>query len=622
MYFLNEKNNATFWKINRESYHSVIWCSISFLKKFLYIYIYILIRLFFPRLHVLNSSGVIHETNYLSTRHMGLHMLKETVFKGLRLFKKENGQQHIGLVGDFFSPDDPHKAANFVAFQLTGELPFEIEVVFESDSFTNRPNMLVGETLAREFDRFVDKFDFEFNQKFPLKSKGFGADEIKFAKAAVSNMVGGIGYFYGSSKVQGGPNKDPVPYWKAGLYSAVPSRSFFPRGFLWDEGFHNLLISKWDREISLDIVGHWMDLMNWDGWIPREQILGVEARARVPDEFVVQRSNNANPPTLLLTLHSIMDKLKDERTDQDYEYLKRLWPRLRAWYSWFNTTQTGPIPGTFRWHGRDPNAKAELNPKTLTSGLDDYPRASHPTSDERHLDLRCWMTLASGLMADIARMIDKDPSRFDETYKYLSDNNILDALHWSEAAGAYMDYGLHTFDVELKRRKPNGEKVRVVNSAPTLRFVDSSGYVSFFPLFLQILDPNSPKLGQVLADLRRTDLLWTPYGLRSLAKNSPLYMERNTEHDPPYWRGPIWINMNYLCVRALDYYANTQGPHAALAAEIYGQLRRNLISNIVKEYERTGYVWEQYNDSSGQGQGCRPFTGWSALVVLAMAESY
>ena len=84
--------------------------------------------------------------------------------------------------------------------------------------------------------------------------------------AALSNLVGGIGYFHGASKVQSVYNKEPVPYWTASLYTAVPSRSFFPRGFLWDEGFHNLVISQWDREISLDILAHWLDLMNVEGW--------------------------------------------------------------------------------------------------------------------------------------------------------------------------------------------------------------------------------------------------------------------------------------------------------------------------------------------------------------------
>jgi Glycosyl hydrolase family 63 C-terminal domain len=27
----------------------------------------------------------------------------------------------------------------------------------------------------------------------------------------------------------------------------------------------------------MDIIGHWLDLLNVDGWIPREQILGSEA---------------------------------------------------------------------------------------------------------------------------------------------------------------------------------------------------------------------------------------------------------------------------------------------------------------------------------------------------------
>ena len=86
--------------------------------------------------------------------------------------------------------------------------------------------------------------------------------------------------------------------------------------------------------------------------------------------------------------------------------------------------------------------------------------------------------------------------------------------------------------------------------------------------------------------------------------------------------GPIWINLNYLAIRALHHYKTVEGPHQKKAAEVYKLLRTNIVQTVMSEYVRTGYVWEQYNDKTGKGQGCKPFTGWSALTVLVMGETY
>ena len=142
-----------------------------------------------------------------------------------------------------------------------------------------------------------------------------------------------------------------------------------------------------------------------------------------------------------------------------------------------------------------------------------------------------------------------------------------------------------------------------------------------FPLILELISPHSKKLEHTLNLMEDPNHLYTPYGLRSLSKSSSLYLKRNTEHDPPYWRGPIWINLNYLAVKALKHYSTIEGPYKEHAAKVHEKLRKNLVNNVIKEYRRTGYIWEQYNDKTGQGQGCRPFTGWSALVVLIMGEA-
>ncbi|XP_043265671.1 mannosyl-oligosaccharide glucosidase GCS1 [Colletes gigas] len=578
-------------------------------------------------------QGTLEEHSFLATVVPGLNLLKETVLHNLRIAsQKGSTKKHIVLAGEQIPlpVDETKKSANFIVTQITGRIPFEIEASFESGSFINRVDKLTGQNYERALEKQRKSFDAKFEEIFKLRSKGYTEEDIIFAKMALSNMIGSIGYFYGNSQVQSQYTKGSVPYWKAPLYTAVPSRSFFPRGFLWDEGFHGLLISAWDLEIELDIINHWFDLMNVEGWIPREMILGQEALAKVPEEFVTQINTNANPPTFFLTLHFILKHNHKEILDKHYQFLDRLYPRLQAWFNWFNTTQTGDMASTYRWRGRNGTTNRELNPKTLTSGLDDYPRASHPNVDERHVDLRCWIAFAADIMYQISEILNHPNNKYQETYQYLSDNNLLNKLHWSPNRQTYADFGLHTDKVSLRRpaspprsHSQSSEMIRIVLEDPTLKYVDASfGYVSLFPFILQIIDPDSPQLGKVLQDLTNPNLLWTKYGLRSLTKTSPLYMKFNTEHDAPYWRGAIWMNLNYLTVRATWHYSNIEGPYQKNAKDIYRNLRKNLIQNIIKQYKKSGYIWENYGDSEGEGKGSHPFTGWTSLVVLLMAEIY
>jgi mannosyl-oligosaccharide glucosidase len=578
-------------------------------------------------------------------------LIQDGYFKRIKLSEPiKNGikqsDEYIGLRQIGVSVED----SNFIAYQVSSTDAFQFDVLFESKSLRDnyKDQLELVELKDTQFDSLLTKykkdFDAKFETIFKLEEKRMDAATISIAKAVLSNLIGGIGFFTGRSIVQSGSDNKPVLYWQSNLLTAVPSRSFFPRGFLWDEGFHNLLILEWDLEITKDIIGHWLDLMNVEGWIPREVILSDEARAKVPSEFWIQNNQFANPPTLFLPLYKLIHRVNEHIkstgksinepiNNEDFDYLNKISHRLNHWYDWFNNTQIGKNKFTYRWRGRSINPeKIELNPKTLTSGLDDYPRASHPTNDERHLDLRCWMALASKVMADLSTILgDTNKAEvYSNHYAILRNNDLLNELHWSEVNSQYADYGLHSDHIKLVRQKPKDPRVNInsmpfvrkIDVDPTLQFVNSIGYVSLFPMLTQLLDADSDKLAATLEHLRDPKHLWTNYGLRSLSKKAPLYNQRNTEHDPPYWRSAIWININYLALKSLKYYSTIDGPSKERAAQIYVDLREAVMNNIVKNYKETGYIWEQYIDSNGKGKGTHPFTGWSSLVLLIMSEIY
>lgn len=283
--------------------------------------------------------------------------------------------------------------------------------------------------------------------------------------------------------------------------------------------------------------------MDEDGWIGREQILGPEARSKVPQEFQVQYPHYANPPTLFLVLESFIDKLRlnassetdDIRTthltnpDLALAYLRTLYPLLKRHYFWFRKSQWGDIRSYdrdaystkegYRWRGRTPQ-------HILTSGLDDYPRPQPPHPGELHIDLISWMGMMTRSIRRIAETLgqEEDVAEF-QRYETAIIRNI-DDLHWDEKAQTYCDATIDDYE----------ESVHFCHK----------GYISIFPFLTGLLPADSPRLGAVLDLISDPEELWSDYGIRSLSKSDEFYGTGEN-----YWRSPVWINMNYLAVRSL-----------------------------------------------------------------------
>lgn len=549
------------------------------------------------------SANVLYKSFVASESSPPLAHLKEAVFS------------HLALKRDLIVLHDasPPNQVNVYAHQII----FRDSVEFLINYIQGSAEPMAVDEFDRRLSAKSMDFDDLFEHKFHLKEKGYSKKQIDIAQSMLSNMLGGIGYFTGSSKVARDSDPQNVKlYGPLELLTAVPSRSFFPRGFLWDEGFHNLLISRFDSKLGTSIIKSWFNLMNAEGWIPREVILGHEAEARVPAEFVVQRNSNGNPPTFFLALESL---IKNNAIHDDE--LRALFPRLFKWYTWFTEAQAGKKEDTFRWRGRNASITRELNVKTLASGLDDYPRASSPTENEYHVDLRCWITLATRVMAHIAQRVgDSSADELKMKAARLADNQLLDQLHWSDEYLMYCDRGLHSSDVKLV--KQDDHLVRRELKPAKFTCVPDYGYVSLFPFLMQIIDPSNPRLKTILDSLNLKSVLWSEYGLRSLSTQSHYYQQRNTPDDPPYWRGAIWLNINYLALRALNHYSNTPGLYTEDARLLYDHLRKAVVTNVLTQFEKSGYIWEQYDDKTGEGRGSHPFTGWSALTLLMMGELY
>lgn len=592
------------------------------------------------------------ELNPLAAHHLSLRVPNDHIWRAKDIFFSllqdsikdltENHQlEQIPPHQSFLMRDLNKFEGNLHVIQKTFQGECEFDILFDN-AFTPTHEKITSDNFKDKLEVVLNKFHTKFAKHFQLQSPFDKEEYVPFAKEILSGLLGGLSYFYGDHMVDRKTVFDDESFEsydlkgkKEGpheLFSLVPSRPFFPRGFLWDEGFHLLPLLDYDSDLVFEIAKSWFSLIDDDGWIAREQILGPELRSRVPEAFQVQSPEIVNPPTLMLVFPFLLENLNGAQFGDINEpkkvleygdassstlnkndlgnivlsnpevlanYTRIIYPKLKAHYEMFRRSQKGylddfgrtPDLEAYRWRGRTLT-------HCLASGLDDYPRVLPADVAELNVDLLSWIGIMTRSMKLVAGVLSEseDYIKYQEIEKKIIKD--LDDIHWSEQEGVYCDTSVDENDEPMH--------------------ACFKGYISLFPFTTKLMDPKLyDKISKLVDVISNPDELWSDFGIRSVSKADPNY--RTGEN---YWRSPIWININYLILDSLKYYKEVSPdmpkPLQDKITKTYHDLRINVVNNVFKEWKKTGFVWEQYDDETGAAKGAKNFLGWTSTIILMM----
>ena len=87
----------------------------------------------------------------------------------------------------------------------------------------------------------------------------------------------------------------------------------------------------------------------------------------------------------------------------------------------------------------------------------------------------------------------------------------------------------------LERERFHFQPKNLINT-----YIPRIGYNTLYPFILQLLylekESDLPPINRMLDIIENPNMLWTEYGLRSLAAEDIFYWKDNAPGDRPYWR--------------------------------------------------------------------------------------
>jgi Trehalase len=392
-----------------------------------------------------------------------------------------------------------------------------------------------------------------------------------------------------------------------------PGRDLYPHQWNWDSALIAIGLARADpargrAEVRSLLRGQWKD-----GMVPhivyhlpsRDYSPGPELwdSAGCHDAPEVATSGITQPPVLATAVRVLHE------ADPDPAFLAEVVPALERWHRWLHATRTnedGLVAILHPWEAADNSprfdaalAKVEVDDSIEIERTDRRVVAADERPTNR--DYIRYRHLVERLRQRGYRptSLEDEPFVFvDQTF-----NSIL-ATAEDDLAELWRELG-----EDGSRARDAAKRIRAALAErwdeERALFAEDDGNVTagetidgLFPLYGRVPTP---------AQARRLfdDALWAPdrfgpsphapWPVTSASKASPAFDARR------YWRGPVWVNVNWFLVRGLE--------RAGLGAEA-----RELAGLTIELVSRSGFA-EYYEPTTGEPLGARDFS-WSAALTI------
>ncbi|MHB0998035.1 MAG: amylo-alpha-1,6-glucosidase [Armatimonadota bacterium] len=305
----------------------------------------------------------------------------------------------------------------------------------------------------------------------------------------------------------------------------TPDRWPHKHMWIWDSAFHALGLRHYAPDWAVDSIKAVLDKVHPDGFLPHMMTIDDSQ-----DTDIIQ------PPIIAWSAWKVY------QTTGDKSFIEYCYPRIRSMLLYDINDMDTDKDGLAEWGN------------SCASGMDNSPRFDQPVGGA--VDLNSFIVNDLNYLKEMAVLLAKDDDIEYFTRLISERTDTVNRFLWDYDSGFYYDL------------TPDGEQIRIKTVS------------GFTPLFAGICSEDQASI--LIDHLVTKDEFWRSFPVSSVSADEESFCD-------DMWRGPVWINYNYMIIEGLYRYG-----YDGLA----DNLKNITISEIAKWYKIDGIIYEYY-DSEG-----------------------